>query len=141
MMRIQNLFIEDRLAFGLSMFLIALYCSMIGCQSSKDSASDVQLEWKITPDPPSVGEATLSITLRDSTDQLLTGADVNIEGNMSHPGMQPVLAEAEEIEPGVYSAPIEFTMGGDWFFIIESTLPDDRIVERQINIAGVSSEE
>jgi hypothetical protein len=73
--------------------------------------------------------------------QLLTGADVRIEGNMSHPGMQPVLAEAEEVKPGVYSATIEFTMGGDWFFIIESTLPDNRVIEHQINVPGVSSEE
>lgn len=140
-MRIQNLLIGDRLTSGLAVLLVALCCSMIGCQSSEDSTSDVQLEWELTPKPPSVGEATINITLRDSTDQLLTGADVNIEGNMSHPGMQPVLAEAEEIEPGVYSAPIEFTMGGDWFFLIESKLPDDRTVERQINVPGVSSEE
>lgn len=126
---------------GLAVLLVALCCSMTGCQSSEDSASDIQLEWEITPKPAAVGEATLNITLRDSSDQLLTGADVNIEGNMSHPGMQPILAEAEEIEPGVYSAPIEFTMAGDWFFIIESTLSDNQAVKRQINIDGVSSEE
>jgi hypothetical protein len=121
--------------------MVAVFCLITGCQSSEDTASDIQLEWEITPNPPSVGEATLSITLRDSLNQLLTGADVNIEGNMSHPGMQPVLAEAEEIDPGVYSAPIQFTMGGDWFFIIKSTLPDNRALERQINVNGVSSEE
>lgn len=134
------MFITDRLVIGLSVIFTVLCCSMIGCQSPEESNSDIKLEWEITPDPPSVGEATLNITLRDTIGQLLTGADVNVQGNMSHPGMQPVLAEAEEIEPGVYSASIEFTMGGDWFFIIESTLPDERIVERQINITGVSSQ-
>lgn len=122
--------------------VIAMFSlSMIGCQSSGDNHSDIQLDWEIKPNPPSVGQASLEITLRDSTNELLTGADVNIEGNMSHPGMQPVIAEAEEIEPGVYSAPVEFTMAGDWFFIIESSLPDDRVIERQINIPGVSSQE
>lgn len=131
----------NRLNLRMGVLLIVVFCLMTGCQSSEDTASDIQLEWEITPNPPSVGEATLNITLRDSTNQLLTGADVNIEGNMSHPGMQPVLAEAKEIEPGVYSAPIQFTMGGDWFFIIESTLPDNRALERQINVNGVSSKE
>lgn len=131
----------NRLNLRMGVLLIVVFCLMTGCQSSEDTASDIQLEWEITPNPPSMGEATLNITLRDSTNQLLTGADVNIEGNMSHPGMQPVLAEAKEIEPGVYSAPIQFTMGGDWFFIIESTLPDNRALERQINVNGVSSEE
>lgn len=131
----------NRLNLRMGVLLIVVFCLMTGCQSSEDTASDIQLEWEITPNPPSMGEATLNITLRDSTNQLLTGADVNIEGNMSHPGMQPVLAEAKEIEPGVYSAPIQFTMGGDWFFIIESTLPDNRALERQINVNGVSSKE
>lgn len=131
----------NRLNLRMGVLLVVVFCLMTGCQSSEDTASDIQLEWEITPNPPSMGEATLNITLRDSTNQLLTGADVNIEGNMSHPGMQPVLAEAKEIEPGVYSAPIQFTMGGDWFFIIESTLPDNRALERQINVNGVSSEE
>ena len=84
--------------------------------------------------------ATINITLRDSTDQLISGAIVELEGNMSHPGMQPVFATAEETEPGTYSADVEFTMGGDWFFLVESTLPDDRVVERQININGVRSQ-
>lgn len=129
------------LLLRLSIVIGALSFIAAGCQSSENSHSDIQLEWEITPTPPSVGEATLNITLRDSIDQLLTGADVQIEGNMSHPGMQPVIAEAEEIEPGVYSAPVEFTMAGDWFFIIESSLPDNRVVERQINIPRVSSQE
>lgn len=114
---------------------------MIGCQPSENNHSDIQVDWDITPSPPSVGQASLEITLRDSTLERINGADVNIEGNMSHPGMQPVIAEAEEVEPGVYSAPIEFSMGGDWFFIIEATLPDNKVIERQIDVPGVSSQE
>jgi len=54
--------------------------------------------------------------------------------------MQPVFATAEEIEPGRYSADVKFSMGGDWYFLIESTLPDDKVIERQININGVRSQ-
>lgn len=140
-MQIQIYYAFNRAVFSVSVFTLALLLVFAGCQSPGNSHSDIQMEWEINPDPPTIGKATLSITLRDSTNQLLTDANINVEGNMSHPGMQPVIAETEEIEPGVYAAPIEFTMGGDWYFIIESTLPDDRTFERQINITGVSSEE
>ncbi len=138
----RDLFKGNRNGVKLCLVMFVIGCfSMMGCQSSGDNHSDVQVDWEITPSPPSVGQATLEITLRDSTNELLTNADVNIEGNMSHPGMQPVIAEAKEVEPGVYSAPIEFSMGGDWFFIVESTLPDNRVIERQIDVPGVSSQE
>ncbi|MDR8391678.1 FixH family protein [Aliifodinibius sp. S!AR15-10] len=121
------------------MFLLLCF-TIAGCQSSVDDHSDVKLNWEIEPDPPSVGMATIDITLRDSTQQLLTGAKVKLEGTMSHPGMKPIQATAEEVEPGHYSAEMEFTMGGDWILLVTSTLPDDRIVERQIKIPGVRSE-
>lgn len=125
---------------GIAVLFIALCFSVNGCQTTDETHSDVEIDWKIQPDPPSVGMATINITLRDSTDQLITGAEVELEGNMSHPGMQPVFATADEAEPGTYSADIEFTMGGDWFFLIESILPDNRIIERQINVNGVRSQ-
>lgn len=132
--------ISHRLLMGILLMLLTLSFSITGCQSSDETQSDIQLNWEIQPEPPTVGMATINITLKDSTDQLISGANVELEGNMSHPGMQPVFATAEEIEPGTYSADVEFTMGGDWFFLVESTLPDDRVVERQININGVRSQ-
>lgn len=119
-------------------FLI-LCLAITGCQPSGDTHSDIKLNWDIEPNPPSVGLATINITLRDSTEQVLTGADVQLEGNMSHPGMKPVFASAEEVEPGQYSAPFEFTMGGDWFILITTTLEDGKVVEKQIEIPGVRS--
>lgn len=121
------------------LFLV-LCLTLPGCQSPEDTHSDVRLDWEIAPDPPGVGMATINITLTDSTGQLLTGAEVKLEGNMTHPGMQPVFASAEEVAPGWYSAVIEFTMGGDWFISVKSTLADERVVERQINIPGVQSQ-
>ncbi len=126
---------------GMVMWMIlSLQLILMGCQSSDETHSDISLEWEIQPEQPTVGTATISITLWDSTDQRISGADVSLEGNMSHPGMQPVFVTAEETDAGSYSADIEFTMGGDWFFLIKSTLPDSRIVERQININGVRSQ-
>ncbi|MCW9707845.1 FixH family protein [Fodinibius salsisoli] len=112
----------------------------VGCAPSDDADPDINLQWEITPNPPSAGMAQLDFTLRDSTEQLIKGAEVKLEGNMSHPGMQPVLTTAEEIAPGKYSANIKFTMGGDWFILVKSTLADGREVRKQIEIAGVRSE-
>lgn len=136
----RNTPVSNRLLTGVLMILLTVSFSFSACQSSEETQPNIQLDWEIEPNPPAVGMAVINITLRDSTEQLIEGADVELEGNMSHPGMQPVFATAEEVEPGIYSAEVEFTMGGDWFFLIESTLPDDRVVERQININGVRSQ-
>lgn len=123
-----------------SICFLALCLIITGCRPSEDSHPDVELTWEINPNPPGVGIATINIILTDSTEQRLAGAEIKLEGNMSHPGMKPVHAVMEEVEPGKYAADFEFTMGGDWFFLVESTLPDERALERQINIPGVRSQ-
>lgn len=140
MISVRSFLADNLLGLGIFALVTTLFISVNGCLSTDETHSDVELDWKIQPDPPTVGMATINITLQDSTNQRLTGVNVEFEGNMSHPGMQPVFATAEETEPGKYSADIEFSMGGDWFFLIKSTLPDDRVIERQININGVRSQ-
>ncbi len=121
--------------------LLLVFCiSLVGCQSSGDVKPDIKIDWDIEPSPPQVGKATLDFTLRDSTDQLISGANVKLEGNMSHPGMKPIIANAEEVEPGQYSADINFTMAGDWFIIVNTTLGDSIKQEKQIKVTGVRSE-
>lgn len=120
--------------------LIAFFVFAVSCQSSEKSESNIKVDWNIQPSPPTVGKATITIILKDSTNHLIEGAMVKLEGNMSHPGMKPVIATANETEPGNYTADVQLHMSGDWFFLIESTLPDDTVVERQININGVRTQ-
>jgi hypothetical protein len=124
----------------MGILLLALCLTTAGCRSAESNHEDIRVNWRIDPDPPTTGWSTIEITLTDTTQQLISGAKVRLEGNMSHPGMQPIIVTAEEVSPGEYRAPIEFTMGGDWFILVESTLPDKRIVKRQINVSGVRSE-
>ncbi len=129
--------------FGLTSVIILFIASglmIIGCQPSGDEASKIALDWKIEPNPPQVGMATIKFTLRDSTEQLIEGADIRLEGTMSHPGMTPVIVTAEETAPGKYSAEMEFTMGGDWIILIKLALDEERVVERQIEIPRVRSD-
>ncbi len=77
------------------------------------------------------------VTLTGDDGQPLTGAQVELEGNMTHAGMVPVLATAAEVEPGQYRAELEFTMGGDWFILVRATLADGRSLEEQVDVPGV----
>lgn len=140
-----NVYINRRLCLGplfvkVKILLLILSVSMTGCQSSGDAQSNIKIDWEVAPSPPQVGNVTFNLTLSDSTGHLITGADVKLEGNMSHPGMNPVFASAEEVDPGQYSAEMNFTMAGDWFIIVTTSLGDSTKVEKQINVPGVRSQ-
>jgi hypothetical protein len=110
-----------------------------GCSAPKDDV-DARVELTLAPSPPSVGPSTATSQLLDADDQPLEHAEVRLEGNMNHAGMQPVFAEAEEVRPGVYRAETEFTMGGDWFILVNVKLPDGRRFMRKIDVAGVAAQ-
>jgi len=92
-----------------------------GC-APREGPPDFRLVWTVDPDPPAVGPARLSLTLTHASDaRPVTGARVRLEGNMTHPGMVPVWAEAHEIAPGRYQAELALTMRGDWIVTVEAT--------------------
>jgi hypothetical protein len=112
----------------------------MGCQPPAQSTSGIKLEWSVKPDPPRVGPATVSLSLADEkTGRAVEGAELRLEGNMSHPGMKPVFGAAGEVAPGRYEAPLEFTMGGDWFILVDATLRDGRKLQKQVDVPGVRS--
>ena len=119
--------------------VIAAGCER-GGESSGDDADDVTVEFSITPDPPEVGPAEVEVTLRDEDGDPINDADLEIEGNMSHAGMVPVVVDATGTHDGTYiSEGFEFTMGGDWIITVTGTLPDGREISREFDLKGVSS--
>ena len=97
------------------------------------------LDVAISPTPPAVGPARLIISLEDSAGAPLDGAEILVEGNMSHAGMVPVLDTAQAEGPGRYGiSDFRFTMAGDWVLIVHATLPDGRWVRSQklTNVVG-----
>ena len=110
------------------------------CHGPSGPASSVLVEHEISPQPPRVGPATLSLKLSDAAARPVTGARITLEGNMTHPGMAPVFAGATEVEPGRYRAALEFTMGGDWVILIHAALPDGQKLERQLDVRGVRAD-
>jgi hypothetical protein len=65
------------------------------------------------------------------------GTRVRVVGHMTHPGMQPIEAEATRRGPGVYVADVKFTMAGDWVLLVTLELADGRRIERRIDVPGV----
>jgi hypothetical protein len=124
-----------RLAAGVILLAVALNLS--GCRQPAEPAPEVKVACQVSPDPPVVGPATVTVTLTGPEGQPVTGAEVALEGNMSHAGMKPVFGTAKEVRPGRYEAPLEFTMGGDWFILVNATFPDGRRLERKVDVRGV----
>ena len=85
----------------------------------------------IVPAQAVVGPSTLFAGLKDSAGQPVDGARLEIEANMSHAGMVPVLAATTESHDGLYRVPLTWTMAGDWYVDLVFTLPDgSRVVRR-----------
>jgi hypothetical protein len=115
-----------------------------GCSSpgrSDNEAKDVEVEFKVKPQPPRVGPAEITLRLEGKEDHKpVKGATLRLEGNMNHAGMKPVFADAKETEPGRYEASFKWTMGGDWYVEVTGTLADGRTLKRKIDVPGVKSE-
>lgn len=77
------------------------------------------------PFPNTVGDATLIVTVTEGAENVpATGLTVSARGDMNHAGMAPVLAEATEGDPGVYTIPWQWTMSGDWTVDFTLRSPD-----------------
>jgi YtkA-like len=125
-----------------SAFLGLALCANVfqsGCRKTIETPPDIVFESKIAPVPPRTGPATVTLKLADSAGKPIDGVRINLEGNMSHPGMRPVFSEAREVESGRYQATLEFTMRGDWVILVHITLPDGRKLQRQIDVKGVGA--
>lgn len=110
-----------------------------GCKRQTEPSLDLTLAHEVSPQPPRVGPATIVLRLTDASGTAVTGARLQLEGNMSHPGMTPVFAEAAEIEPGRYRANLELSMAGDWHVTVHVSLRDGRKFEREFEIKRVAS--
>jgi hypothetical protein len=73
--------------------------------------------------------------LNDPEGRPVDGARLEIEANMSHAGMVPVLASIKESRAGLYRFPLEWTMAGDWTVDLAFTLPDGSRVARRYPVS------
>lgn len=108
----------------------------MGCSSGgPEDATQVELAFK--PSPPVIGQTRVTAKLATRDGKPIAGAKVRLEGNMNHAGMKPSFADMKESGPGVYEGDLEFTMGGDWFILVDATTADGKKIERKIDVRGV----
>ena len=92
--------------------------------SAGTTDSELRMRVEVDGDAPTVGPATVTVYLLDGGEGV-SGATVDVTGDMTHAGMAPVTADAPQQEPGLYRTDdFEFTMAGDWILTAEITLPD-----------------
>ena len=114
----------------------AICAPTTGCRS--DPSDQIDAEWSLDPSPPLAGsDVVVRITLRDSTKQPVRGAKLRLEGQMSHPGMAPVISSLTERGEGVYDAHVKLTMAGDWTLVVTGELADGVRVMKQLDLPGV----
>jgi len=99
----------------------------------------ITLKYQVTPQPPRVGTTTFDLELRDANNQAVSGAHVELEGNMSHAGMSPVVGVTREIDRGKYRGTLPLTMAGDWIILVNVTLANGEHAQQQIELNGVRS--
>lgn len=107
--------------------------------SSSTPAASEGLRVRVeTEGDPALGAVPVLVYILDDNTGV-SGASVEVTGDMTHAGMVPVIAQASESEPGLYRADdFEFTMAGDWIITAEVELPDGskEMVETSLTVPG-----
>jgi hypothetical protein len=107
--------------------LIGLLALLIaGCREQAAPAKDtLNIAVYLPEAEPTVGETQLEVIVSNTQNNAsVDGATVSVRGDMTHPGMIPVIAETNESSEGSYLVPFEWTMGGEWIVTVTVTLPD-----------------
>ena len=95
----------------------------------------------VSPQPAAVGDAAITLEVRDADGNPLEGATIEVEGTMTHAGMRPVIVATESLGAGTYvTRGFTFTMGGDWVIIVRATLADGSTAEQRVALKGVQGE-
>jgi hypothetical protein len=118
--------------------------AVVGCgqQSAPTAAvTDIQIVLAVEPEPPATGDSTLIVTLTDTNGAPVSGATVNVEGNMDHAGMEPSTGQTSEGTDGLYRVPFRWTMGGGWMVTVTATLQDGGVATEtfEMFVEAVSS--
>ena len=105
-----------------------------GCTKSSDVSDGIVFSCANDPSTPRIGANTFTVTLAGPAGAQLTGAHIALEGDMTHPGMNPVFGEAKEVAPGRYVGALNLGMRGDWAILFHITVADGRSFDRQVQL-------
>jgi hypothetical protein len=109
----------------------------IGCHRPSKTSDGVTVEFRIRPEPVRVGPIEVNFTLTDAGGHPVSRSQIAIEADMSHAGMSPVFAAANEVQPGHYESQLSLGMAGDWVILLHGTLTGGEKLERQFDVRNV----
>lgn len=113
---------------------VTLSAGLAGCRRGQGRADTARLSWSFSPDPPRVGPAILVLSLVDARAQPVEGVRWRVEGDMTHPGMRPIMANVTPGAGGGYEAHLEFTMAGDWVLLVRADWAGGQHLDRSISL-------
>lgn len=128
-----------------SLLMAFLVVALMGCAPAPPqtaSEAGINMSIMVMPDPPAVGETMLMITVTDEAGNPISDATLNVQGDMTHAGMVPVIRnDVSGANEGVYAVPFEWSMAGDWIVTVVAELADGREVEHLFDLSVESSGE
>lgn len=118
----------------------AVVLTAVACRGSSVPESEFQIDLSVSPTPPAVGPARLTIRILDPDGVPVERAMVHVQGTMSHPGMRPVTVRARPTGDGRFAVEaFEFSMAGDWILNVAAGLPDGRSAQRDFPMRAVGA--
>jgi len=105
------------------------------------AASQIDIAFRITPDPPKTGDNQMEVAVKDANGKPLDGADVSVQFFMpAMPTMNmPAMRNETKLAPaggGVYRGPGQVMMAGQWQATVTVTRGGQRLGSRQIPVVA-----
>ncbi|MFN8444944.1 MAG: FixH family protein [Caldilineaceae bacterium] len=118
MLKVERLLAQNIRNFILTLFIVLFLAS---CGSSSGSTSDLHVSLASAPEGRNGSYLTVNLTDKDG--KPVTDAKVGLQGDMTHAGMAPIIADAvsddaDGAADGVYRVPFAFNMAGDWVITV-----------------------
>jgi hypothetical protein len=123
-----------------AVLFLLLAGGLAACRGGQGPEAAFDVDLSVSPTPPAVGPARLVIRISEPGEEVpIPGMSVQVEGLMTHPGMNPVTAAANATEDGRYRVDaFEFTMAGDWIVVVSASHPDGRSVRAEFPMRAVA---
>jgi Cu(I)/Ag(I) efflux system membrane fusion protein/cobalt-zinc-cadmium efflux system membrane fusion protein len=105
------------------------------------SASQIDIAFRTTPDPPNTGDNQLEVAAKDAAGKPIDGADVSVQLFMpAMPTMNmPAMRNETKLAPagnGVYRGSAQVMMAGQWQATITVTRAGQRLGSRQLPVVA-----